>query len=233
MNTFDALTAESNWLKQADEFRKKYENCFITIVPDNGKPFVGYLRECHVGNSDRNTFYVFQARMEDKTDRVYKILHDTEVTLEARFPDPGFFTVGQYKRLFYFSRVPARQFRKAPCNDNCSFVDIERSFRTGNYYHTSISTDLINAAFNPVFVSLEEAVYFLTKTNCFGAALSPDWALHLDPATDSKLCLLYRGVPIGDVDAKAKKITILDRFNQEIHDYLHYSDQKGFEVKNV
>ena len=138
--------------------------------------------------------------------------------LQIWFPKQGLYNINNVAHVF--SRVPERQWKRAPSQNNCAVVPLLSYVNLKDLFSgpgVSVKTlNLIRTSTYPKTV--EEAL----KTMRFSIALSLEFGLTVSPRPSKAThCLWYKGAPIGLVDPSGKKIKIEHKaLYQEAVDYF-------------
>lgn len=209
MSSFwETLTLETVKSLQREEFIKKYRHCFLFIQKDkDSEPVLAYFN----GDEDGG-YYTFTGKKDVK----FCINHDTKAVVSASFPTPKL--INFEKHFFYFCRIPARQYRKAPCNDNCNAYNPISSIVP--YSNGEISLELIEEAFNPIYPSFYDAIAELQTGEVLGRAVNELFAISQHPNSDDKLLLWIETTPVAEIVGKEIEVKV-EIFRQEIVDFIN------------
>lgn len=195
MPTFDwsTLTDLTERTEQEQEMGKRYQNCFVVIETVNGNKYpVKYS-----GFSAESMKHRFISKKYGDV-----ILdHITEAKIIPFFPQNGLY---QWEdKIFYFYRVPSRQWKRGVHNDNASVVDLATHSRG------KITDDL----YEEMWKHQDKPVNKLPETT---ALISREWAF---VKQHNNLVLHYFDVPVGHVVDGGIVITS-PQFFQEVLDYF-------------
>lgn len=200
---WELLTLELQSNRQQEEFVKKYRGTWLWVAGE-----LAYFNEFD------GKYYYFN---QDSPNPI-RVVHNTEVTIEARFPATGLFSHNGL--LMLCSRVPARQYRKAPCKDNCVLSSVLHRNWALNRDQPSFSPETLASAFSPIFFDYDVALEMLQKETWFlGGALSPNFGMLVNPTSEDKALLTYRDSIIGYCTDK-KIIVVSPVFKQEVSDFV-------------
>lgn len=208
-NFWETLTLEQDISPQKEEFLKKYKNCILSMQRDklSAPQLVTF-----VGLDDDN-YYVFIS-----VDGLnYKVKHKTDVFLSASFPSPKL--INYNDRVYYFCRIPARQYRKAPNRENCVFIDVVaeglRVYPCGVY-----SLPAIIEAFTPTYPSLHQAIAQLRSGSTVAIAVNEKFAISLHPSDNDVFLLWMETTPVAEFNGSTITVKV-EYFHQEIVDFVN------------
>lgn len=210
---WETLTLESSKDAQVAEFVKKYKNCFVFLQKDSTSEKVLLYFDKY---SEKDRRFHFSTL---KSELVYKIKYDTTAIISASFPEQTLFTYD--KTLYFFTRVPARQYSKAPNSDNCVFYNINKRLTYKRLVPELAEISLFEKAYTPTFVRLETAIPLLQEDKeASGFALSTEFGITLSPYSDEVFLLWYQTIPIGEIRDKIIEIKV-PVFKQEVLDFTN------------
>ncbi len=196
---WEKLTLLDSKKEQISEFVKKYSGTYLWLeYKDKNKLVV-------LADSDGDRFYFRDAI----TDAGYQIVYDTDATITAYFPSSRYINFNG--RVLYFTRIPARQYSKAPHKQNCGFYD-PLAYHKQAVPH--LSSEAMLEAFHPTYYE-----FGYQKWN-IGYAMSPEFAITLHPQSDDKQLLWYKLWPVAEVEGKTFKV-VLEPLRQEVIDFVN------------
>lgn len=210
MSTFwEKLTLELSEEKQRQEFMKKYSGCYLFLkkTPKDAEILVtlhDYDKE--------NKVYLFQ-----RDSLTLSIKHKTDVEIIAKFPTNKFINIDN--TFLYFYRIPARQYRKAPCADNCAFINPFGAYNLG-IYHNSPAQRTIEEAFEPQYLKMNEAIALLEDGKTIGKAITEQFAISLHPNDEKKYLLWLRTFPVAVVSGSTISV-VVPQLKQELIDLVN------------
>lgn len=150
--------------------------------------------------------------------RVTETLFRTNTTYF--FPESGLYNING--STFEFLRNGSRQFKRAPCSENISWVSILNKFpgRQESLPRGSIAD--MRQVFNPNYPDDLDTAIKLCKGSI---ALNKDFAISFAHTDENECILWYRTNPVAMVDTITKKITVMyELLRQEIKDLLYYKE---------
>lgn len=209
------LTTETDSAKIVDEFVKKYKDCYVWMKTSPEKPplLVRFL------NYSGDNFYF------DYQGSNISCVLDTSVQLMVKFPNTGAFTFENNYAVF--SRVPARQFKRAPTGQNCSITFPKERLYAGRGV-ADINEESLSAAFNKKHISWDKAVAQIKSGKQQGVAINNFFGVTASQEEHS--ILWYLQFPIGFV--KENKIDLrVTEFKQEVLDFLRDSSIEGVTIE--
>lgn len=203
-------------LDNLNEFSKKYRDTFLRI---GEKKIVAYCANVE------DKIYFTNSKFGEIILNQY-----TETTLDASFPEPGCFNMDN--QAFVFKRVPARQWKKAPCKSNCNIYDPFHHIKAngislGNYYRVLNEDILIHAFKQRNILSIKKALFILKKEEKRSIALTNDFILSTNILNNNynkeKYILFFESFPIGFLENSTEHIKpslklFNKEFNQEVYD---------------
>jgi len=188
-----------------EDFRKRYKDTIVFLEIDNKKHLVRYDSDNEVSLNFHSPIYG-NILLEDSQARE---------ALSFYFPENGLYNVD--KKAVYFSRTPSRQWKRAPCQDNCFLSDILRSLGTREKPFI-ISCESMQQIFFPIYPkSLTEVL----ETLSYSTALTKEFAVSLGHLPDPNVFLFfYENTPIGTVHKESKEIHVeYKHLFQEVIDF--------------
>jgi len=133
------------------------------------------------------------------------------------FPETGLYNIFDAATLFI--KLPARQFKRAPCYENCLILDILQELNLPNKEYNRINLEFLNEILKNIYPkNLIEAIKTIKQTK----ALSKTFAIS-QTYTDNpnEFILWYRTIPIGLINSKEQAIHIkYEPLFQEVLDYF-------------
>ena len=188
-----------------EDFRKRYKDTIVFLEINNKKHIARY-------DGDNEVLLNFHSPVYGNI-----LLEDSQAreALSFYFPENGLYNVD--KTAVYFSRTPARQWKRAPCQDNCFLADILRSLGTREKF-PSISCESMQQVFFPTYPkSLNDALEKLT----YSTALTKEFAVSLGHLPNPNVFLLfYENTPIGTIHKESKEIHVeYKHLFQEVIDF--------------
>jgi hypothetical protein len=215
MSTWQDLTDMFNNDAQIEEMVKKYRDCYIFVRPKNREPVLCLYRGYNDGFHRFTDMYGMEIRL----------LHNTETDVICVHPEKGLFN--SPTRMYYFYKLPNRQYRRGVCKDNCSIIDpVYELWVPKNYF----SGNLLYFAFNPHYPDIQSAMKLLRNREAASVAFTKDFGLCLS-VTGNKddLFLWYHDTMIGKIDKKDQVTIGNPHFEQEVLDNMKQFG--GLEVK--
>lgn len=201
------LVYETKPIAVAAEWDKKYRNTFMRL---NGQ----LVRATSVDNG------YLHFMTQDELDLRIKV--ETDAVVDTSFPATGCFTLGD--RLAFFSRVPARQFKKGLCSDNAR---IKSPLSMGFGGNIGIDFSSLKAAFAGDYLHpniLIPEVFSKNNPSYYGGAISSKWGLQKHPQQSDLAILFYNEFAVGEVTSDGCCTPIVPSFVQEINDFAkHYN----------
>lgn len=213
---WENITLLPTKVEQLEEFRKKFSGTYMFVKSAKLKE----KKMIQIQDVDIGQARIYARDAQQDID--YSFLYDSEIELSYAFPSAKLLNIGN--NVLYFSRHPARQYYKAPNNQNCSI------------YHILINTSytlsqVLQEAYNPTYYSFETAFNLLKTGDYFGIAIDPQFALTLSPNLDDLYLLYYIDTVIGYVDKDS--ITLRnDVFMQEVEDFLYRNRISSWKIKH-
>lgn len=208
MSFWEKLTLESSTAKQRDEFIRKYRQTFLWLTTPTGVRSLVLFSEY---NEELGLYYL---KGEDYT---VKIAHNTKAVLEGGFPSTKLINSGN--TFLWFCRIPARQYKKGVCSDNCIFYSpVHNSYWASlSRYHNHKN---IEEAFCPTYYDYDVAVEMLKNDKTrIGVAMDSNFALSLHPVSNDKLLLWYQMYQIAEINNNV--ISVFNSMLQvEVQDFL-------------
>lgn len=200
------LTDSFNNEQQISEMQKKYENCYLFVKPEGKGPILCLYKGYDDGYH----------KFSDIHGMLIRIHHNTNAEIICLHPEKGLFNA--IGRMFYYSKLPNRQYRRGVCKDNCLIVDpvlslwIEKSFFNG---------DVLQYAFNTIYLPLKEVLQNLRSRLSVSLAFSKDFGISQSITKDrSQLLLWYHDTCIGYITDKDVIVVCNPYFEQEVIDNI-------------
>ena len=188
-----------------EDFRKRYKDAFVFLNFNNKKLLVQY-------SYDKEGSFVYDSPVYGEI----QIDQDTAMCETSfSFPTAGLYNIDE--GAFMFTRIPARQWKRAPHKDNCQI--------------TSVLQGLFHRKPRLLTCNTLEQVYYTKYPKSLEAAINEDKltvALNLKFAIsasntkqkDQKI-LWYKQTPVAYVDTGNRSIIIkTDNLRQEVIDYI-------------
>lgn len=188
-----------------EDFRKRYKDTIVFLEIDSKKHIARYDGDNEVSLNFHSPIYG-NILLEDSQARE---------ALSFYFPENGLYNVD--KKAVYFSRTPARQWKRAPCQDNCFLSDLLRSLGAREKPFI-ISCESMQQVFFPTYPkSLNDALEKLT----YSTALTKEFAVSLGHLPDPNVFLFfYENIPIGTIHKESKEIHVeYKHLFQEVIDF--------------
>ena len=198
---WEALTYETNLAQAVAEWNKKYYSTYVRL---NQKHIL------FVTGSDTNFLY-----FTDKNGAQVKVKTTTENNVDVAFPKVGLFN--HEDSFLLFKRVPARQYKKAPCPDNSIIIN-PLGFIKGERDTKGLDFDTLEAAFKARYCSFDMAIVGLNLKATKGAALSSKWGVSIHPKGTQYL-LWYHEYPVAEIHGDKLHVKV-PSFKQEISDFI-------------
>jgi len=188
-----------------EDFRKRYKGTYL-FLSFNGKE---HLVRYDSDNEEEFCFY---------SPQYGDILVDEDTArnnIEIVFPPTGLYNL--LGSVYEFNRLPARQWKRAPCKDNTQFKPIFEQLNC-SVDQISLHHTIVEKLFFPVYPSsLEQAV----KELKLATAISKKFAISYSPEDNSSILFWYKSQPIGYVYPDTKTISIKYKpLLQEVVDFL-------------
>ena len=192
-------------IESLEDFRKRYKGTIVFLEINNKKHLVMY-------DSDDEESLNFISPVYGNI-----LLEDSKAraALSFYFPENGLYNVN--KQAAYFSRTPARQWKRAPCQDNCYLADPLQAI-TSRVKSTPVTCEALQEVFFPKYpASIAEAL----ETTKYSTALTKEFAISLGHLPNPDVFLLfYENIPIGTVNKALREIHIeYKHLFQEIVDF--------------
>jgi hypothetical protein len=198
---WEALTYETNLAQAVAEWHKKFHGTYV------------WLNQKHilfVMESDTNFLYFI-----DKNGAQVKVKTTTENDVDVAFPTVGLFN--HEDSFLLFKRVPARQYKKAPCPGNSIIIN-PLGFIKGERDIKDLDFDILEAAFKARYCSFDVAIAGLNLKAIKGAALSSKWGVSIHPKGSQHL-LWYHEYPVAEIHEDKLHVKV-PSFRQEISDFI-------------
>ena len=200
--------------ESVEDFRKRYKNTYVFLTL-NGKETLVYYEQDHREEHDDEGEDEFSFWSP-----IYgSILVDADCAmgrLSFIFPEAGLYNINE--ECYEFNRNPARQWKRAPCQDNTSFTSPLKNIGLG-IQNIILDHNSAQELFFPSYPnSIEEAIDNL-KTM---VALNGKFGISNSATKDlNKLLFWYKSEPIGYINPTEKTIEIhVKQLYQEVVDYV-------------
>lgn len=210
MNFWEKLTSEQNEDNQRKEFYKKYQSTYMWMKRKEKPPIIVFF----TGNDD-NGLYTFVHKGSN-----IKVAHETDVEIFSYFPKPTLFN--HHGQMYWFTRKPARQYRRGLCSDNCSITIPAEIFWNGGskYRSKGIDEQILAELFSPTYLDIGQAITSLSEDNkTISVAISPIFGVSLHNKADNKHILWYKTWPIGEI-VNDKIVVTFNELRQEVEDFV-------------
>lgn len=216
-NHWYELTTETNPNQIPKEFNKKYQGCFVWYKANEAaeQKLVIYTGVDQI--SENEYVFSFDGVSENKR---YTCKLDGEALISVAFPKVGAIT--SCKSYMVVSRIPARQYRKAPCRDNCLISSPrKRLFGDGmsSIHQNNLSSGTILDAFSPTFFDYKTAVALCTSGEYSGVAIGRRFGVIKSALEDNRSIFMYLDNPIGYAEADVIQLKV-PQLEQEVLDFL-------------
>ena len=192
------------YVETIEDFTRKYQGCFLYITI-NGRAILARYQDA---NEDGNLVFT--------TNEVGQVLLRREnvfTNVHFIFPDRGMYNINGQAVLF--SRVAARQWKRAPCKANCGFFTV---MNRSELEQPLLSFGTVEQLFLPEYPSLEKAITLL-KTR-FNVAITKNISISNTPTNDYDVIIWWNLRPIATV--KDNLITCIDLdFQEELIDFIN------------
>lgn len=193
-----------------EEFSRKYNGTYVRYKSKTGTEFTAFINGV------------------DTLDNLVSLeLHDGGIVsgsyprilgqLTLEIPDSGYFNYNGF--ALYLFKVPARQWRRGMCSENCELYNPFRRLFKESVYRPMFGITTANSIFKKNYKSPEQAIELLSTKKLASCALNRTLALSKSPMVDKSLLLWYKTNPVGLVHHD--KFYVLDELHeQEITDEL-------------
>ena len=203
------------------EFAKKYVGTYLFLSKEGGKKTPVYVEDTFKTDDGARWLSLLLPNGEGSA----KIRFDSgfsDVSLDAWMPDAQYINIPESNDVVWFTRIPARQYKKGLSSENVRCVSLKTKMIYSELkQHRLLDFDILSALLNPVYPQFSEAVAKLldknNKTVC--VALSPNFALMIHPQTEDKLILLHREFYAADIHENTFVVTNTS-LRQEVGDFL-------------
>lgn len=217
---------DNSLLREVAEFEKRYTNTWLYIEQP------GKIAD----------FFMFKKAGEGKykfwnPEYGYITLNEeTEVTVSCVYPPLGFFNTGS--GFAHFQRYPERQWKRAPCQNNCVVRQRHLTMRASNNIAVDYTKlqDALKGNFGPKnLTQCIDNILAMTKVvdKVDGCALNRQWAVSISPTSlgYNDFLLWYMNLPvatmsIGVIDTRLYNPMV----KQEIMDLLRDTNDINWEV---
>lgn len=196
-----------------EDFRKRYKGTFLFLDIKNKRHLVRYETD----NEEDFSFF-----SNDYGD----ILVDEATARESisfYFPPTGLYNIEN--GAHFFARVPARQWKRAPCHDNTSITPILKEIGL-HFSNLTLSPSNVDLIFDPAYPpSLEDAI---REKKMISVALNKNFAISdIHTEDKNKKLLWFQTSPIGVVDPETWTIDVkYHPFYQEVLDFVRKQEYK-------
>ena len=200
------LTDAFNDDMQIGEMGKKYINCYLYVKPEGEGPvlcvYKGYIDGFHVFN--------------DPNGMSIRVKHNTKSEIVCVHPEKGLFNAR--RRMFYYSKLPLRQYKRGICKDNCEIIDPVMSLWTRKTY---LNYDVLEKALQPEYLPIQTAIEALRSGNLAACALDKNFGISLSFTKSSNVLFLwYHDTVIGNITKNDVIIIHNEFFEQEVLDNM-------------
>lgn len=186
-----------------DDFRKRYRGTYVFLDFSGDTHLVQYVE-------DSDNEFIFKSPKYGEI-----VLNEDTVrrTIKLKFPPSGLYNVAG--NAVFFARIPARQWKRAPCQDNCVILNILNCFKR---VPVKFSIETLNEIYNTIYPenldkALAELKYSTALSNKFGISVS-----HL--ADKDTFLFWYKCNPIGVGYKSVKELVIFNKhLFQEVRDF--------------
>lgn len=187
-----------------DDFRKRYKHTFLFLNLKEKHHLVRYDED----DGDRFVFY------SEEYGNILVREETARNNLTHHFPETGLYNIENEAHLF--TRYPARQWKRAPCQDN---VLVQRI--TNPYINKDFLFETANAIFYPTYPSTTNEALENLKNQSI--AINTSFGLTKGTGKYKKAILLfYNKTPVGLVDNNHNTIQVKYKpLFQEVKDYYN------------
>lgn len=200
-------------IESLEDFRKHYRHTYVFLEIDNKKYLVSY-------ESDNGDDFVFESKqfgsiiVKEKT---------AQEKISFYFPKAGLYNINGLGPVD-ISRLPARQWKRAPCVDNVRLVSIHKKLITFDSRWISFTTNVAHDIFFPKYPG--NTIEALNKIPEKGIAINSYLGVTKAPEKyKGNFILWYRQAAIGLINPELKEITVkYAPLYQEICD--HYNKKE-------
>jgi formyltetrahydrofolate hydrolase len=194
-----------------EDFERKYQGSFVQVELENKEPELYQLRKI----IKNNTRFPQLELQSNKTGTIL-LNYNTKARIIFKVPQPRFIQVEN--QALYYTRVPARQWKRGLNNSNSVVISpLEiNNIKRNKLFELNFKS--INAIFNTKNSTLEEALYKLNKEKYNGVVLSKNMAI-FNSELHKEFLLCYKFCIVGTVNKTTGKITT-DIFEEEIRNEI-------------
>ena len=204
-----------NFRQIAEDFSQKFAGTFVHVAFKPGEaPSLFQCTEVIRHSSSAPTL-----SLVNKAHGVVHLNYQTECEVTFPFPKCGYFWVDNTIAAI-FQRRHGRQYRRGICSSTASITT-----PYARYYplRFGINEDTLQSAFNPVYVTLDDAEKFIASAQSLSVPLSPYLALGASPSTrHNELIIWFLGKPIATYTNGIIRVREA-QFHQEIVDFVKES----------
>jgi len=199
---------DQSMLEELDEFGKRYSGTILWLkFPTRDWEMFRFK-----GVNENNEVHFYN---NDTGSVILKVNTDCEI--DVRWPERGF---ADYNGgIIWGTKVPDRQWKRAPCEKNFTMFDVMSHFYG---YMGNLSGDRIfQSLFAPIVpVTILDAINLFKGTGFYGKALSKQFAVTLPPYNRAHFLLWYGGQPVAIIRPSKKVIEVKHEYVfQEIKDF--------------
>lgn len=195
-----------------EDFKKKYRDtyCFLLL---NGKEYLVFFAD---DNGD-NSFYMTSPEFGE-------IIIDRETLyscVRATFPKSGLYNLEG--NAVEYTRVPERQWKRAPCSTNSLLYPILSKIGISTTVDTRIHLHNLETIFKEDYPKDLDGALSTLK---YSVAINKDFAISDSVSgKDSELILWFKTQPVGLLNAITKEITVkYNHLYQEVSDFIRKSE---------
>jgi hypothetical protein len=194
-----------------DDLRKKFKGTNLFLELNGKKHLVQYTED---NGEDCFTFY---------SPDYGEILIDYETVLSSltyEFPQNGLYNIN--KTAMEFFRVPERQWKRAPAQDNSRMISILDKIGISLGVSTDITLNNLEELYKKLYPkNLDEAI----KTLKYSLALNKDFAISQSKEeSDSILLFWMKSQPIGTINTATREVSI--KYNPLYQEALDFFRKK-------
>jgi len=178
-----------------DDFWLKYGECFVFVNTPCGKK-LSLIKDTQSDNVTLETLEGYRIKLN----------YNTQYSLEARYPEVGFFNNSENVCYVAF-KTGERKAKRAPSVGMLYIQELSQFLRGQASLVPSLKH--LSCIFNRKNISIKEGVEILSKKRDFGIALSPKLALSKTTKKEpDKYYLWAYNAPIGLIDTQEKTILV-------------------------
>ena len=127
------------------EFRQKFNGCFV-LLQHPKLPLEYWVIETE--DNSGKTVHFFNAA--GKTFSVTNGVIKSELEIVVKFPEEGWYLDPESKRGYLISRVPSKQWRRAPNRDNMRVISFPFGASPHDATKVHVSTEILNLTLSPI-----------------------------------------------------------------------------------